>query len=73
MTVSVDRLCASIEQPMLITRCVFHTLLQLLPADFKSSSSKISVSNARIYFRKCALSWALVPTVNAVYVCIFIT
>ena len=23
-----DRLTASIEQPVLITRCVFHTLLQ---------------------------------------------
>ena len=26
-----DRLTASIEQPVLITRCVFHTLLQLTP------------------------------------------
>ena len=25
-----DRLTASIEQPVLITRCVFHTLLQHL-------------------------------------------
>ena len=29
MTICVDRLYASIEQPVLITRCVFHTLLQL--------------------------------------------
>jgi len=29
VTVCVDRLGASIEQPVLITRCVFHTLLQL--------------------------------------------
>ena len=28
MTICVDRLYASIEQPVLITRCVFHTLLQ---------------------------------------------
>ena len=29
MTICVDRLYASIEQPVLITRCVFHTLLQV--------------------------------------------
>ena len=28
-----DRLTASIEQPVLITRCVFHTLLQSQPQD----------------------------------------
>ena len=31
VTTCVDRLYASIEQPVLITRCVFHTLLQLTP------------------------------------------
>ena len=29
-----DRLTASIEQPVLITRCVFHTLLQFFVTNF---------------------------------------
>ena len=41
MTICVDRLYASIEQPVLITRCVFHTLLQWYPsAEFPTDSVK---------------------------------
>ena len=52
VTICVDRLYASIEQPVLITRCVFHTLLQLLTVQYLCARAQVFVQALGWEFRR---------------------